>query len=433
MLKDSAKYRVEQLKSLDKLSYEESVEAYQLSLAFCDHTSALHFKNIYYDLLFNLFLEITVNITQPEYTKLFIIYQKDWEEAFCCDYKDLYRAIIVVQKENILDYNIIEEILLKNYGSISSLEEKGLLQYSVEELKKMLIEELDDYKNHRIRSDLYEIALSTNEISIAQKILQEIPPDLHDARVSPNSVYENLSLLQADFDVPDTASIRELMEKTYLGEDTKYALAKKIYMTHWKEAKDLVESINEKYYYGFTAYMAAKVHNEEVIHSLISELDSELQERVIRKDDYDHSLFEIAYSIVSEYPYLAYELMEKLHQNWGTVLDVQIDVTVSLFKQGDIEVGLEYFKKIEVDSLKPYALARVSSFLEDKDLLQRMLGHILEFEDNVATYDSLYMLHNQLDIPFEILHETALKIMPYELNNYDPDAILEMYEGYLVF
>ena len=431
MTKRTAEQRLLNLKYLKKYSIEEAIEGYQLSLACCDHASALHFKSIYYDLLFDLFLKITVNITKPKYAKLFIQYQNDWEEAFCCYYKELYTAVIVVQIENISDYQVIEEILLKNYGSIDSLEKKGLLQYSVEELKKMLIEEIDEYKNRQTRSELYDIASSTNDINIAQKILHEMPPDLHDTSNNLDPIYENISLLQAD--VPESLRILEDVEQTYVSEETKYERAKKIYVDHWEEAKALVESIEQKYYYGLTAYMAAKVHNKEVIHSLISELDTERQERIIRRDDYDHSLFEIAYSIVGEYPYLAYDLMEKLHRNWGTVLDVQIDVTESLFKQGDKDAGLEYFKKIEEDVLKPYALTRVSSFLEDKEVLQTMLDHILEFEGNVTTYDSLYPLHKKLDIPFEVFYETTSKIMPYELNNYDPDAMLEMYEGYLVF
>ena len=399
-----------------KFSIEEAIEGYQLSLALCNHTSALHFKSIYDDLLFDLFLNITENITNPEYTKLFIQYQKEWVEAFCCEYKELYRAIIVVQKEDIPEYQVIEEILLKNDGSIASLEAKGLLQYSVEALKKMLIEEIDDYKERQMRRGLYEIASSTSDINIVQKILQEMPPELHDTSSNPETNYENLSLLQAD-----------------ISEENKYERAKTIYVDHWEEAKALVESIDQKYYYGFTAYMAAKVDNIKAIHSLVGELDTERQERIIRKDDYDYTLFEIAYSIVDTYPYLAYNLMEKLHQNWGTVLDVQIDVTESLFNQGNMEAGIEYFKKIEVNALKPYALIRVSSFLEDKDMLQTMLDHILEFEDTVANYESLYVLHKKLDIPFEVFYETASHMMPYEFHNYDPDAMLEMYEGYLVF
>lgn len=430
MTKEAAEQYLVHLGCQSQLSIDDAVKAYRISLALGDHLQAMHFEHVYSDLIYDLFLEITLNIGKQEYFDTFLRYSQEWDEALCCDYKYIYMAIMIKQKNEIDDYASLLEILNRKYHTVESLEKMGLLSKSIDELECMLKTELADYKIEITHAELSRIASFIGDIDLAKKILEEIPA--HKAWLI-DPVYANISRLTAEINTDEAVEIwNDIKDHSFIKPE-KYRMAKNIYKEDPQLANKLIDSMDEACFYGLEAYVASQNRDEKAINALINGLDERLEEDVMNETTYDHVLVEVALSIVETWPLTAFGLIEKLHGPLKELLDVQQAVAESLFNHGDTEQAFEYFGKIEVDCYKVLALEEILARHDDVKTLQKLFSKVMNFEYVPWKYEAMHLLQKKMTIPFEVLYDTVSQIMPYEHINYDSEAMHEYYEGYLIF
>lgn len=105
---------------------------------------------------------------------------------------------------------------------------------------------------------------------------------------------------------------------------------------------------------------------------IMEEIEKLHETHFISNDTYDNCLMQIAYSVVENYPHLVNNIREKLHTLWGEILDIEVEVAVSLSKK-DLEEGITYALSIDVDFFQVDSIVRIIESVEDESSLVRLI------------------------------------------------------------
>lgn len=104
MTQEAASNRLHNFILADKLTIDDTVEGFQLSLLLGNKVQSSQFKKLYATKFYEVFYEIASNISNPDYVDKFFYYFKEWQELYCCDFKKLYVMILLKQKDLIRDF-----------------------------------------------------------------------------------------------------------------------------------------------------------------------------------------------------------------------------------------------------------------------------------------------------------------------------------------
>lgn len=247
MTKETALKLLNQFNLQNNLTREDLIQAFQLSLAVEDEHQTKHFQQLYYAHMYNLFLEIVFNITQPEYVDLFLKYFQDWINLYCCDFQNLYLTMIIKQKDHIPNFSLLLDALGDIANEIQHID-KNLLDKSMDELKSLYLFELDTYREHQKYIKLGRLALESNDLDVINKILLEIP--LYLLRIR-DSIYCHIFEVDAEIDSYSADKYIHAIDNRYIRLQAQYLWAKQIHNTDTEKAKTIINSIDMQYRYGF--------------------------------------------------------------------------------------------------------------------------------------------------------------------------------------
>ncbi|MCD4668166.1 MAG: hypothetical protein K8R44_06225 [Sulfurimonas sp.] len=416
MKKTEAEFNLNNLKIKSSLSLDEATMGYQLSLALCDHKQAIYFKELYNDLSYKFFLEIASNIEKQKYVELFMQYSKIWSEVIGPCSKEILIAIILLKQDEIIQWNDLTIILNEGYVNISKVENSNLAQMSFYELSQLFIKNLEIPESYKPQVILSNIGSNTDNLELAKKTLTYIIDERDDLK---EHIIANIANLVSLYDINESIKLLDGVDKHY-SDPIRFDIAKRIYKTESIKPYKMLENMEKKYMYAYGAYIAANNKDIKTIEKIVAGLDALLDVGSINHDNYDYSIMEVAISIVCYYPIYAYSLQDKLHTNLGCILDLQLLVSSELFKR-DTNMGIEYFKKIEVEFFKTEAILNIVQ--ENNNLINLVkLKEVIDiFEINMEKYRALYALNKKIPIDFEEIYEITSKIMPYDELELDYD------------
>ena len=417
-----AKLLLDKIGSLSVLSIKKVIEAYQLSLALCDHKSALHFKELYQELIYELFLKIVTGIEQEKYQNLLKHHSRDWKESLDSTTKEIFIAIILQNKDSVEQWDEIEKILNEDYINIQKVEDSELSQINLVELLKLALDQKELAHSHKKSRVLSQIGSNTEDLGLAKKLLKLIREDRQDLK---DHIATNIARLNAKSNPDRSLEYFQDLDQVYSAPQL-FSLAKSIYKDNPPLVEEILENIDEKYTYAYKAYVAADRNNEASIAKVIDELDILLSQEMLSINEYDEAIINVALNIAHVYPLLAYSLQEKQNINRVEELDLQALVASELFKR-DPDTGIEYFHKIEVENFKLDAVRKIVQEHSDTEALEEILPVIETIKEATVRYDCLYELNKKLDVEFEKLYEVASQIMPYDDINFNKDVYTDFY------
>ena len=368
------------------LDTEECIQAYQISLALKDQYQALHFKDLYEKLLARRFLNIALNISELS-NQLFEHY-KQWKDIDL-DLKAILTAIIVRSMRRIKagDKDKLSDFLAEDFAVVNSkIEEMQLKPKEEKELIELFYEYSKSSQVRKITREVGTIAQLTDKLDEAKDILELIKPNSNEYIDKP--IIENIKRL--------------------------------------KSAGKVDVSLQSR------AAKASLNKNDSDTELLIYSLDKSLKDNLINEDEYDHAILDIANKVANEFPVVAFNLQNKLHQNWGNILDLQAKVSSVLYTV-DLDLGFEYFKKIEVEH---YKIETILDFIENNneiDLLKSTVYKMLEhMKIDTLKYRVLYELSKKLPVEFEEIYTITSKILPLDDLVFDSDALIKYYKDHYV-
>lgn len=427
MTKESAMQQLDELKQRNKLSAEEALHAYRLSLALDDVVQVSYFANLYKDLGYILSLDIALNITKSEYRDLFFQEFKN-----CSSLPHSYcMAIIIKQKDQITNYEEFEKIFSKNPEYLEYIHSKKYSTKNSDELKEMFLEEIRQEKQALTHRLLDRYARTTKDITIAKRILGEICDNMFYDGHDRSSIHGNILnlLVENDFDEAVGYFLREDIN---FEDYAKYAFAKKIYKHRLSLSETTILSLTQDYFYAFQAFIANEKQDKEDLKSIIDSVDRAFEEGQIDDKTFDHAILKIGFAMVENYPLLAFSLIEKLHTNWSDQLDLQQSVAESFFAKGEISLGVEYFYKIE--AAQPYALAEMIQNTNDMAVISVLVPLADTFDDTRELYYIYVELYRKELVPFDKMYQLASTMMPDNYDcTYNPEILHQNYEGYFAF
>ena len=410
------------LRSTTQVTIGEIIQAYQLGLALCDHESAIYFKELYDEFIYELFFKIFTGIEQEKYQNLLKHHSKDWEESLDSTTKEIFIAIILQNKDSIEQWNELEKILNEDYVNIQKVEDSELSQMNLVELLKLALEQKELADSHKKSRVLSQIGSATEDLALAKKLLKLIRNDREDLK---DHVVTNIARLNAK-SCPDR-SIEYFQDLHQVYSDPQlFSFAKSLYKDNPPLVEAILENIDDKYTYAYKAYVAAECSNEASVEKLIDELDVLLGQEMISVNEYDEAIINVALNIAHVYPLLANSLQEKQNINRPEELDLQALVASELFKR-DPDTGIEYFHKIEVDYFKLDAVRIIVQNSSDTEALEILIQATDEIKIASVRYDCLHELNKKIDIEFEDLYEVTSQIMLYDDITFDEDVYTDFY------
>lgn len=427
MTKKSAIQQLDELKQRNKLSVEEALQAYRLSLALDDVVQVSCFANLYNDLGYILSLDIALNITKSECRELFFQKHEDFgwiPDSYCL-------AIIIKQKDQITNYEEFEKIFSEDAEYLEYIHSKKYSTKNIDGLKEMYLEEIRQEKQALTHRLLDRYARTTKDISIAERILGEICDNMFYDGHDRSSIHGNILNLLAENNF-DEAVGYFLREDINFEDYTKYAFAKKIYKHRPSLSETTILSLSQDYFYAFQAFIANEKQDREDIKSIIDSVERAFEEGQIDDKTFDHAILKIGFTVVENYPLLAFSLIDKLHTNWSDLLDLQQSVAESFFAKGEIDLGVEYFSKIE--AVQPYALAEMIQNTNDQAVTSVLVPLADAFNDTRELYYIYVELYRKGLVPFDKMYQLASTMMPDDYDcTYNPEILHENYEGYFAF
>ena len=403
--------------SYKKQLLDDMVKSFQLALALCDKENIIRYKARYEDLIYELSLETALNITQKEYHRLFIEIYPALLGVLGCDSRNIITALILQQKEHIENFNTIFSMLNQNYPRITDIKNSDLMGKSALELIALYEKEKFITHSHYVSRNLSSLGSKTDDIDVAYHLLSKIRDDREDLK---KDIYANIIYLKANISYKnlfDNEFMEYYTDKEYMDiiEDIKYKIAKKTYLSNKTLSDEIIKSTDLKHKYLFKTFIAYENNNVNDITSTLDELYQLLQSCQMSYDDYDHLLLKIGHIIVDKYPFIAHDILSKLHTLWGDTLDLEVDIAVSFFKN-DVDKGLEYINSIDVEHFQYYAIAELVKQYNDENTLKKLIVLVGNFELDAIRYMAFYTLNKKIKIPFEKLLEVSAKILPYDKN-----------------
>ena len=157
---------------------------------------------------------------------------------------------------------------------------------------------------------------------------------------------------------------------------------------------------------------------------IIQEVDAKGKCLEFDKDEYDFIILRLAFAIVDTYPDIANKLIEKLHTNWGTILDLRENIAVSIAKD-NLCKAFDYLNKIDVEYYKASFIKKIISQTKNTHDLQKIIDKTLSMESNTLKYGVLYEINKKFDVGFsEDIYDIAKNIYPYNNLNFDNEIVL---------
>ena len=199
----------------------------------------------------------------------------------------------------------------------------------------------------------------------------------------------------------------------------KYKVLCKIVIKDLNKAIEISEPIKEALPTGYlheirTSYDSKKLDEKNIDHQIL-ENNLLLEEKYISEDDYDHNLLRIIKSIHYKYTFKSKELLEKLHTNWGDIIDIQTNIAQRILKL-NFEEGLEYTKQIDMDFQRVEVLSAIIDATDDKSKLTKIFDFSKTIDDKCARYELMFNLSKKIDIKHEDLFEVSKSIYSNEFN-----------------
>jgi len=430
MTPKTAQNRLDNLKSANEISVDNAVEGFQLSLALGDRAHAIYFKKLYQAKLYELFYDVAINISNPDFLEKFFHFIEDWRELYCCNHKAVYVAMLLKQKDQIQDFQKLYEALKNVCYTLDQIETSQLLSKSLDELKAIYLQELAEYKTYKVYENLSNYAIASHDIAVARKVLPEIPSNLIRMR---DEILEQMVKLLIVSEKEEALSLVSDIQTKYVLQNVYYHIAKTIYPDDPDQANVLISELPIQYCYGFNGYKAAAEMNEEEISSTLYLIDLMLKNDQISQYDYDSALIEIAFAIVEHYPSIAFGLIDKLQDNSVELLEVQQKVAEIFLMRDDLDKGTEYFHKIEQEFHQFLALLKVIRQSDDPQILQTLRSlsdRLLEPAHRFYVYEEL---SQKIAIPFETMYALSEGIKPYRRDDRELHELHEIYEEYFAF
>ena len=183
----------------DLISVDEAINAFQISLAFCNHEKAIYYKEVCYDLVYEMFVEIILNIEQREYFDKFKKYYELWFNVVHYETKYIFIAILLSKQKFITYWNELVDIINRHGNFLKHTQVHGLTEKSLLELIGLLTASIHDTKSNYRSVEASYVGSYTINIEIAKKALKLIRDDRKDlqelvtARVSYINKLNNLN------------------------------------------------------------------------------------------------------------------------------------------------------------------------------------------------------------------------------------------------
>ena len=422
MNKLEVKLLLESISVLPTLTTKELIRVFQCGIALCDHKSALHFKDLYEEFIYELFLKIVTGIEQEKYQNLLKHHSRDWKEVLDSTTKEIFIATILQNKDSIEQWDELETVLNEDYVNIQKVEDSELSQMNLVELLKLAIDQKELADSHKKSRVLSRIGSNTEDLILAKKLLKLIREDRQDLK---DHVATNIARLKAETNPDRSLEYFQDLNQVY-SDPQLFFLAKSLYKDNPPLVEEILENIGDKYTYAYKAYVAAECNDQASIDKQIDELDILLDQGMININEYDEAIINVALNIAHVYPLLAYSLQEKQNINRVEELDLQALVASESFKRDPV-TGIEYFRKIEVESFKLDAVRNIVQEHSDTEGLEKLLLAIETIKEATVRYDCLYELNKKLDVEFEKLYEVTSQIMPYDDIAFDEDVYTDFY------
>lgn len=408
-------HSTDKLIKIKKTLLDNTLESFQFALALCDKDSAIRYKTKYEDIIYELSLELALNIQKQEYFELFKEIHNAMLHILDSDSQNILTVIILQQEKYIENFTEIALILDQEYPKIEDIKSSELMKKSTTELIEMYEEQKVISHSHYVSRKLSSIGSQTSDIEIAYHLLSKIREDRPDLR---RRVLSNIISLESG--VIDDGILNYELSHGYTKEDYKeafeekqYRTAKEIYRLNITQANTIIESIDSKYEYYFRAFIAHENNDEAGIVKIIEEIDILSEVNKIYNDDYDHILLSIGHIIVEKYPSISHEILSKLYTLWGDSLDLEVAIALSIFKT-DADKGLSYILSIEEPYARYIAIEEIAKTYNDMSILMKILPLIGVLEINTWKYEILYILNTKIKVSFEQLLRLTSDIYPYE-------------------
>ena len=371
-----------------QLTIQECIKAYQINLALEDQYQALYYRDTYENLIVQVLLNIALNINEPQ--KLLQLYEShnQWQ-GLDLDTRTTMVAIVIRSMKKIKpdDKDKLLDFFAEDFEVVNSKIEEMQLKFKKEkELVELFYQYSKSSQVRKITREVGTIAHLTDSLDEAEDILELIQKNSNEYINEP--IIENIKVL--------------------------------------KNSKKANASLERK----IKAVSLSQSDTDTDL--LVYSLDKSLIDNLINEDEYDHAVLDIANKVVDEFPLVAFNLQNKLHQNWGNILDLQAKVSSALYTV-DLDLGFEYFKKIEVEY---YKIETILDFIEnnnDINLLKNTVYKMLEhMEIDTLKYRVLHELSKKVPVEIEEIYTITSKILPLDDLVFDSDVLIKYYKDHYV-
>lgn len=423
--------RLDDLISAKSISIDDAIEGFQLSLALSNHEQSIHFQKVHKKLLYQLYYDIAINITNPDFLEEFFRRFEEWKELYCCHHKELYVAMLLKQKDQIHDFQKLYNALKGTFNTFDMVDQSELLLQSLDEIQTLYLNELSDYQTRQMYEDLTFYATDSNDITVMRKVLGELPINMVWMR---DLILWHMVKLLSVAEKDEAMNLISAIQNDHMCERAHYHVAKMISNNDPDEADSIVSDLPTQYYYGMKAYKASITTNEQEILSIINLLDDALEFEQIDQLDYDSALMEIGLSIVDLFPLIAFGLIDKMKNNLPEELEIQQRVAEIFLIRGDKELGEKYYNHIEQEFHQELALKTVIKECDNPDVLdlvQKLANGLSDATERFFIYEEL---SHRIAIPFETLYLLSRDVIPYHdkyLRN--PHRLTEVNKEYFAF
>ena len=151
--------RFSELENKTSLTYQEAREAYNLSLELLkDFQTVTLYKQKYIELVHAFFLELSLNITDPKAFQTFIEEINEWYENVFDSAKELFIALILQQKNNIYNFQMLERLLNYKWIRIEEVQSTEWISRTQAELiLNIKIRIKNELKREHLVNIVYEV------------------------------------------------------------------------------------------------------------------------------------------------------------------------------------------------------------------------------------------------------------------------------------
>lgn len=403
------------LKECPDLNYDDISKGFQIALALFDEPLVIFFKERYYHFIYNITLDIALHIDKPGKIELFKQYEIEWEMISYCYSELVLIAIMHKLTQHSPEADIFVCQLIDKYLFESSYYQNkfsNLLEKSIDELTVSYLDCPQGKISRSLAYIYYYRALDSSDVVLLEEAIHKAEAEKDEDMVS--RLQRRVASCKANENIVDALDIATSIKCKESKKFALYDIAKNIHERASKSSSHIVSFLPTMFQYGFRAFLASFNKDKNEVMRIMEEIEKLHETHFISNDTYDNCLMQIAYSVVENYPHLVSNIREKLHTLWGEILDIEVEVAVSLSKK-DLEEGITYALSIDVDFFQVDSIVRIIESVEDESSLVRLSKITEHYYENVNfQYDILKAINKKMPLPFEQVWNVTSKMLPYK-------------------